>query len=146
MLTSPLENVSFGVQQGLISFQIGTYSEIQQTQNSNFKIKKYEQIIFDYSNEHLILKKRDRYVSISELNDCQHFLFYLLLISCLKGLSYFYFLTFLPHFATLIISLTLRRLMSYIYIYIYIYMEHPFLMFLDHTQRRSTVGRTPLDE
>src|SRR5215471_10385130 len=36
--------------------------------------------------------------------------------------------------------------MSYIYIYIYIYMEHPFLMFLDHTQRRSTVGRTPLDE
>ena len=36
--------------------------------------------------------------------------------------------------------LTLRRLMSYIYI------EHPFLMFLDHTQRRSTVGRTPLDE
>ena len=38
------------------------------------------------------------------------------------------------------ISLTLRRLMSYIY------MEHPFLMFLDHTQRRSTVGRTPLDE
>ena len=39
--------------------------------------------------------------------------------------------------------LTLRLL---IYIYIYIYMEHPFLMFLDHTQRRSTVGRTPLDE
>ena len=34
----------------------------------------------------------------------------------------------------------------YIYVYIYIYMEHPFLMFLDHTQRRSTVGRTPLDE
>ena len=38
------------------------------------------------------------------------------------------------------IILTFRRLMSYIY------MEHPFLMFLDHTQRRSTVGRTPLDE
>ena len=37
-------------------------------------------------------------------------------------------------------SLALRRLMSYIY------MEHLFLMFLDHTQRRSTVGRTPLDE
>jgi len=36
--------------------------------------------------------------------------------------------------------LTLRVLVSYIY------MEHPFLMFLDHTQRRSTVGRTPLDE
>jgi hypothetical protein len=43
-------------------------------------------------------------------------------------------------------SLNLRPLMSYIYIYIYIYMEHLFLMFLDHTQRRSTVGRTPLDE
>ena len=43
-------------------------------------------------------------------------------------------------------TFTLRRLMSYIYIYIYIYMERPFLMFLDHTQRRSTVGRTPLDE
>ena len=25
-------------------------------------------------------------------------------------------------------------------------MEHPFLVFLDHTQRRSTVGRTPLDD
>ena len=37
-------------------------------------------------------------------------------------------------------SLIYRLLMSYIY------MEHPFLMFLDHTQRRSTVGRTPLDE
>ena len=36
--------------------------------------------------------------------------------------------------------LTLRLLMSYIY------MERLFLMFLDHTQRRSTVGRTPLDE
>ena len=42
--------------------------------------------------------------------------------------------------------LTFRLLKSYIYIYIYIYMEHPFLMFLDHTQRRSTVGRTPLEE
>ena len=42
--------------------------------------------------------------------------------------------------------LTLRQLMFYIYVYIYIYMEHLFLMFLDHTQRRSTVGRTPLDE
>ena len=49
------------------------------------------------------------------------------------------------HIATI---LTLRLLMSYIYIYIYIYiyMEHLFLMFLDHTQRRTTVGRTPLDE
>ena len=36
--------------------------------------------------------------------------------------------------------LTFRLLMSYIY------MEHTFLMFLDHTQRRSTVGWTPLDE
>ena len=42
--------------------------------------------------------------------------------------------------------LTLRLLMSYIYIYIYMYMEHLFLMFLDHTQRRTTVDRTPLDE
>ena len=36
--------------------------------------------------------------------------------------------------------LTLRLLMSYMY------MERLFLMFLDHTQRRSTVSRTPLDE
>ena len=28
----------------------------------------------------------------------------------------------------------------------YIYMEHLFLMFLHHTRRRTTVGRTPLDE
>jgi len=46
------------------------------------------------------------------------------------------------------VKLTFRLIMSYIYIYIYIYiyMEHLCLMFLDHTQRRSTVGRTPLDE
>ena len=37
-------------------------------------------------------------------------------------------------------SLNLKLLMSYIH------MERLFLMFLDHTQRRSTVGRTPLDE
>jgi len=37
-------------------------------------------------------------------------------------------------------SLTLRLLMSYIY------MGRLFLMFLDHTRRRTTVGRTPLDE
>jgi hypothetical protein len=34
----------------------------------------------------------------------------------------------------------------YVYIYICIYMECIFLMFLDRTQRRTTVGRTPLDE
>ena len=39
-------------------------------------------------------------------------------------------------------SLTFRLLMSYIYIYIY--MERLFLMFLDHTQRRSTVLPTVL--
>jgi hypothetical protein len=38
------------------------------------------------------------------------------------------------------VVLTLRLLMSYIY------MENLFLMFLDYTQRRSTVGSTPLDE
>ena len=38
-------------------------------------------------------------------------------------------------------SLTLGLLMPYI-----VYMEHLFLMFLDHTQRRTTVGRSPLDE
>jgi len=48
----------------------------------------------------------------------------------------------MPCLSTLHAALTLRLLMSYIYIY----MEHPFLMFLDHTRRRSTVGRTPLDE
>ena len=36
--------------------------------------------------------------------------------------------------------LTLGLLMSYIY------MERLFFMFLDHTQRRTRVGRTPLDE
>ena len=36
--------------------------------------------------------------------------------------------------------LTFRLLMSYVY------MKHPFLIFLDHTQRRGTVGRTPLEE
>jgi hypothetical protein len=44
--------------------------------------------------------------------------------------------------ASFLNGLTLRWLMSYKYIY----MECIFLMFLDHTQRRSTVGRTPLDE
>jgi len=48
-----------------------------------------------------------------------------------------------PHVSRIRVKLlTFRLLMSHIYIY----MEHPFLIFLDHTQRRSTVGRTPLDE
>ena len=56
-----------------------------------------------------------------------------------------------PHVSRIRVKLlTFRLLMSYvhiyIYIYIYIYMEHSFLMFLDHTQRRSTVSRTPLEE
>ena len=38
-------------------------------------------------------------------------------------------------FNSLNTDLTLMRLMSYICIY----MDHPFLMFLDHTQRRNTV-------
>ena len=59
---------------------------------------------------------------------------------------YIYIICFVYSLKNYSRPLTLRRLMSYIYIYIYIYMEHPFLMFLDHTQRRSTVGRTPLDE
>ena len=51
------------------------------------------------------------------------------------------------NFLTVRHILTLRLLMSYIYIYIYIYiyMEHLFLMFLDHTQRRTTVGRPPAE-
>ena len=45
------------------------------------------------------------------------------------------------HVSMIRVKLLTFRLLSYC-----IYMEHPFLMFLDHTQRRSTVGRTPLDE
>ena len=48
------------------------------------------------------------------------------------------------HVSRIRVKLSTFRLLSYIYIYIY--MEYPFLMFLDHTQRRTTVGRTPLDE
>jgi len=44
------------------------------------------------------------------------------------------------HVSRIRVKLLTLRLLSYIY------MEHPFLMFLDHKQRRSTVGRTPLDE
>ena len=43
-------------------------------------------------------------------------------------------------FSGMCMSLTLRLLTSYIY------MERIFLMFLDHTQRRTTIGRTPLDD
>ena len=54
------------------------------------------------------------------------------------------FVTYIAMFFRLPLRLTFKLLMSYIYIYIY--MERLFLMFLDHTQRRTTVGRTPLDE
>ena len=63
----------------------------------------------------------------------------------LKPICYLLALLGAPHFLHVRIrvkSLTPRLLMSYIYIY----MEHLFLMFLDHTRRRTTVGRTPLDE
>ena len=46
--------------------------------------------------------------------------------------------------APTMVCLTLRLLMSYICVCVCV--EHQFLMFLDHTQRRTTVGRTPLDE
>jgi len=49
-----------------------------------------------------------------------------------------------PHF--LHVSSIRVKLLTFRLVMSYIYMEHPFLMFLDHTQRRSTVGRTPLDE
>ena len=70
-----------------------------------------------------------------------HFTLCILLLS--HSFIFFRFYS-LSMYIWLYFCLTLRRLMSYIYIYIY--MEQPFLMFLDHTQRRSTVGRTPLDE
>jgi len=64
-------------------------------------------------------------------------------IRFIGGLSiYIHFTSSSLTFGTGILYLTLRLLMSYIHIC----MEHPFLMFLDHTQRRTTVGRTPLDE
>ena len=70
--------------------------------------------------------------SINPLNPELNPICYLL---ALLGAHYFL------HFGRIRVKLlTLRVQMSYIY------MEHPFLMFLDHTQRRSTVGRTPLDE
>ena len=49
----------------------------------------------------------------------------------------------LAHHFLHVSRIRVKSLMSYIYIYIY--MEHLFLMFLDHTQRRTTVGRTPLE-
>jgi len=64
----------------------------------------------------------------AELNPICHLL-------ALLGVHHF------PHVSRIRVkSLTLRVLMSCIY------MEHLFLIFLDHTQRRTTVGRTPLDE
>ena len=72
-------------------------------------------------------------------------------------------------FSDLILCISCQLRLSYIYIYIYIYiyvcvcvcvfvclfltkqppqwaMASSFTRFLDHTQRRTTVGRTPLDE
>ena len=78
---------------------------------------------------------------------CKHFHLYLNSLNAeLNPICYLLALLGAHHFLHVsrirVKSLTLRLLMSYIYIY----MEHLFLMFLDHTQRRSTVGRTPLDE
>ena len=67
---------------------------------------------------------------------CEKLKFHIVLCLCL--ISYNGTCVILPLKAYCL--LTLRRLMSYIH------MEHPFWMFLDHTQRRSTVGRTSLDE
>jgi len=72
-----------------------------------------------------------------DLNACLHFIFLGFLGMTETGCQKSPGTTVTP---PILYFLTLRQLMSYIY------MEHPFLMFLDHTQRRSTVGRTPLDE
>ena len=58
----------------------------------------------------------------------------------------FYLLALLGAHHFLHVSRIRVRLLNFRLLMSYIYMEHPFLMFLDHTQRRSTVGRTPLDE
>ena len=65
--------------------------------------------------------------------------------------------TLILNFKVTIIFSLLLTLYIYIYIHIHIYyfmwrcgptraMASSFMMFLDHTQRRITVGRTPLDE
>ena len=71
---------------------------------------------------------------------CNSFDFWLCFPQITLPLIYLYTSQLFKHSCTMkcLLLLTLRRLMSYIY------MEHPFLTFLDHTQRHSTVG--PLDE
>ena len=94
----------------------------------------YNMNVFMYRIEHAVLELCLRYEQLinplnAELNPICHLL-------ALLGV---YFL----HVSRIRVkSLTLRLLMSYICIY----MEHLFFMFLDHTQRRTKVGRTPLDE
>jgi len=79
-----------------------------------------------------ILRRQNLYKSANPLNPELNPICYLL---ALLGARHFL------HVSRIRVKLlTFRRLMSYIY------MEHPFLMFLDHTERRNTVGRTPLDE
>ena len=57
-----------------------------------------------------------------------------------------YLLALLGAYNFLHVSRIRVKLLTFRLLTSYIYMEHPFLMFLDHTQRRSTFGRTPLDE
>ena len=97
----------------------------------------------------------DAIVIIHITNHCKNILlifYYVITSTVLISLLLYCVMSHVSWGTVLCSGLTLRRLMScvyiyiYIYIYIYTYMEHPFLMFLDHTQRRTTVGRTPLDE
>ena len=82
-------------------------------------------------------------------------------LNCLNARSRVFFFNFNPLNAELNPICYLLALLAHHFLYVsrirvkllthrllmsYIYMEHPFLMFLDHTQRRSTFGRTRLDE
>ena len=63
-------------------------------------------------------------------------------VICVESLS----CVLLRHSSAVRFALTLRLLMSYIYIYIYIYGAPILDVSRSHTRRRTTVGRTPLDE
>ena len=107
--------------------------------------KNYSEIICGYPQ---FCRHRHCSISIQRFLDSTHLLSLLTLFNPLNPeLNHICYLLALLgahhflHFSRIRVkSLTLRLLMSYIY------MEHLFLMFLDHTQRRTTVGRTPLDE
>jgi len=133
IIQGSIQGIIQGIIQGVINDIRKELSVLVEIKRDNRKVQNRKRT--GLFKKYKIEKEEDLNRLIEELNTLNPELNPICYLLALLGAHHFL------HVSRIRVKLLIfRRLMSYIY------MEHLFLMFLDHTQRRSTVGRTPLDE